>query len=126
MTHLYAINCTPYLDEDTVADILPHLDAQRGARVGRLANPLKRAQQAAAGELLYRLFGRDGNPPHLTHGSRGKPYLYGDTTTFFSLSHTNEWVFCAVADSEVGLDAQAKVPCNQKIAERWFTAEENA
>lgn len=126
MIKVYAISCLPFFDEAAVNTALPRLDAIRRTRVLRLQNPQKRAQQVAAGWLLCHLFGKDGQPPRLTHGSRGKPYLADDKNTFFSLSHTGDWVFCAVADSEVGLDAQIGTPYNAKIAERWFTPTENA
>lgn len=123
MINVYALDCRPYLDEARTTDALPLLDATRCSRALRLQNSQKKAQLIAAGVLLYRLFGKDGQPPRLTHGSRGKPYLV-DSAAFFSLSHTDEWVFCAVADSEVGLDAQIVAPSHDKIVERWFTPSE--
>ncbi|MBQ4612853.1 MAG: 4'-phosphopantetheinyl transferase superfamily protein [Clostridia bacterium] len=125
MINVYALDCRPYLDEACATNTLPLLDATRRARAQRLQNVQKKAQLLAAGVLLYRLFGKNGQPPQLTHGSRGKPYL-ADNSAFFSLSHTDEWVFCAVADSETGLDAQVDTPYNAKIAERWFTPSEKA
>lgn len=125
MVKIYAISSLRFLEETRAEIALPRLDATRRARVLRLQNKQKRAQQIASGWLLYHLFGKDGQPPHLTYGSHGKPYLADDCTTFFNLSHTDSWVFCAVADSEVGLDAQIDTPYNAKIAERWFTPTEN-
>ncbi len=121
MVRVYALSCAALTDEKRLDTILPHLDAVRQARVTRLQDTQKRAQCAAAGLLLTHLFGRDGQPPRLTHGSRGKPYLIGEDAPYFSLSHSGNYVFCAVADSEVGLDAQEHIPCRDKVAARWFT-----
>lgn len=121
MVRIYAVCCAALTDEERLAAVLPHLDATRQARIAHLQNRQKRAQCAAAGLLLTYLFGCDGQPPHFTHGSRGKPYLIGENAPCFSLSHSGDWVFCAVADSEVGLDAQERTPCREKVAARWFT-----
>ena len=124
MVKIYAVCCAVLADEERLGTALPRLDAARQARVTRLQDAPKRAQCAAAGLLLTHLFGRDGQPPRLTHGSRGKPYLLGEGVPYFSLSHSGDYVFCAVADSEVGLDAQKFTPYRDKVAERWFTAPE--
>lgn len=126
MTEIYAVCCASLRDERHLSDVMARLSNDRQARLRRLKSPDKRAQSAAAGLLLCHLFGRNGLPPRLTRNSRGKPYLLDRPDTFFSLSHTEDWVFCAVADSEIGLDAQAQVHCNEKIAARWFTPTERA
>ncbi len=125
MTKLYAVNCAPLKDNALLEAALPRLGNARAAKVCRLQHPQKRAQCATAGLLLTHLFGTNGQPPILAHGSRGKPYL-ADNRTFFNLSHSGDWVFCAVSDTEVGIDAQAVHAYNDKIAKRSFTAEEYA
>ncbi len=124
MVKLYTVCCAALTNDKQLNDALAKLDAARRARVERLQDKQKRAQCAAAGLLLTYLFGRDEQPPALTHGSRGKPYLIGEGVPYFNLSHSGDWVFCAVADSEVGLDAQERTSCRDKIAERWFTDSE--
>lgn len=126
MVKVYAICCAELTGKERLGTVLPRLDAARQARVARLQDAQKRAQCAAAGLLLTHLFGRDGQPPQFTHGSRGKPYLIGENVPYFSLSHSGDWVFCAVADSEVGLDAQERTPYRDKVAVRWFTDPERA
>ncbi|MBQ9860148.1 MAG: 4'-phosphopantetheinyl transferase superfamily protein [Clostridia bacterium] len=124
MDTLYIADCSPLQDEANLAAVLPYLDATRQQRIARLQLPEKRAQCAAAGLLLTRLFGQDDTPPTLFHGSRGKPYLYGRDDAFFSLSHSANWVVCATADNEIGVDAQVITPFNPKVAARCFTERE--
>ena len=126
MNKVFAVDCSPLLDERRLQETLPYLDALRQQRVHKLSSPDKKAQCAAAGWLLTCLFGENGNPPALFHGSRGKPYLANRDDAFFSLSHSGNWVFCAVSDKEVGLDAQALTPYREAVAARCFTAEERA
>jgi len=59
-----------------------------------------------------------------TFGERGKPYLK-NFPYYFSLSHSGEYIFLVISDTEVGVDIQQRKPLgNSKIAERFFTEEE--
>ncbi len=124
MTVIYGVDCTPLKEAHTLKQVLPRLDDSRRQRIERLQIPEKRAQCAAAGILLTYLCGDNGSPPALRHGSRGKPYLRDRDDRFFSLSHTGRWVFCALADDEVGLDAQIPTAYNPAIIQRHFTPPE--
>ena len=124
MDSLYIVDYSPFLNGGKLQSCLTLLDTERQSRILRLQHPEKKAQLAAAGLLLTRLFGENGVPPTLFHGNRGKPYLYGRDDAFFSLSHSANWVVCAVADSEIGADAQTATPYNSKVANRCFTVRE--
>lgn len=124
MNTLYFMDCSPLFDAQKLQSFLPYLDSNRKQRLTHLATAEKRAQCAAAGWMLTHLFGVEGQPPALFHGSRGKPYLAGSENVFFSLSHTGNWVVCAVADQEVGVDAQVLTPYRDKVAKRCFTPAE--
>ena len=55
-------------------------------------------------EELYRQYtGRDMPPILLTQ--QGKPYFI-DAQVHFSITHTTHHVFCALADSPIGIDAE--------------------
>ncbi len=126
MTALYAVDCSPLQQPKKLHTVLPRLDDSRRRRAERQQHPQKRAQCAAAGLLLTYLFGENGQPPALFHGSRGKPYLFGREDLFFNLSHSGDWVVCAVSDREIGVDAQQFTPCNMRVAQRSFTQTELA
>ena len=58
------------------------------------------------------------------YGRNGKPYLR-DYPFYFNLSHSGEYVFCAISDHEVGVDIQKLGPVDEeRIAGRFFTEEE--
>lgn len=63
----------------------------------------------------------------MTYGKKGKPYLR-DYPFFYNISHSGEYVLCAVSDSEVGADIQRDVwdgsARTEKIADRFFSSEE--
>lgn len=70
------------------------------------------------------------------YGPHGKPYfkasvLKEEKPLFFSLSHSGDYVLCALSDEEVGADIQRipeadakKVVREDQIAERFFTEQE--
>lgn len=65
-------------------------------------------------------------PFHLTYryGDKGKPY-FENIPLFFSLSHSGEYVLCAVSRQEVGADIQKIQSADvMKIAKRFFSEPE--
>ena len=117
---VYAVDCTHWLSDKAVEDSLPYLDDKRRSRIRRLRVPLKRAQCAAAGLLLTHLFGEKGVAPNLTYGENGKPYLANRPDTFFSITHSDKWVFLAVADCEIGIDAQIPRKVCPRLAAQYL------
>ena len=65
----------------------------------------------------------------MDYGEKGKPYLK-DYPFYFNLSHSGEYVICAVSDREVGADIQRcsmeKGERLERIARRFFSPEETA
>ena len=123
---IYVVDCTPWLSDENIEQALPNLDDKRRSRIRRLRVPLKRAQCAAAGLLLTHLFGENSNAPTLVYGANGKPYLADKPDTFFSITHSNKWVFIAIADCEIGIDAQMPRKVCPRLAARSTSPEELA
>ncbi len=120
VTRVYAVNCVDLGEESTLQQVLGQLDDARRARVQRLRIPQKQAQCAAAGILLRHLFGTET----IACEKNGKPFLKNRPDIHFNLSHTGNWVFCAVSHVRIGIDAQMLTTYNKKLAERWFTSQE--
>ena len=123
---IYAIDCTPWLSEEKIEQSLPYLDEKRRTRIRRWRVPLKRAQCVAAGLLLTHVLGKNGVAPILAYGENGKPYLANNSDAYFSITHSDKWVFLAVADCEIGIDAQAPRRVCPRLAARSTTPEELA
>ena len=60
-------------------------------------------------ELLAKLYALATGEelPSIAVTSRGKPY-FPDSDWHFSISHTDHFVFCALSESNIGLDAEEK------------------
>lgn len=78
------------------------------------------------GESLIRrlLFVNYGLPPdhyNLVKGEHGKPYLEGNPSPlFFNLSHSGDYIVCAIDDREVGIDIEHKGKMRMAVARRFF------
>lgn len=89
----------------------------------------RRDQCAALGAelLLRRALGRLGiQRLAYSFGEAGKPYLAGADGVFFSLSHSGNYVLCAVSDCEIGADIERVRPADLRLAERFFCTAESA
>ena len=91
------------------------LGAETGHEAGRKL--LARMYEEKTGQKM---------PPIVT-GERGKPYFEKDDC-HFSLSHTPKMVFCVLADSPVGIDAECldreiKLPLAEKILSHYEYAQ---
>ncbi len=53
----------------------------------------------------------------LERDNHGKPYAV-DLPLFFSISHSGEWVACAVSDQPVGIDMEGIRPVEPRVAHR--------
>ena len=66
-----------------------------------------RSGHEAGRELLERMYREETGEsiPEIATALRGKPYFV-DSPWHFSISHTPHYVFCALSDRPVGLDAE--------------------
>lgn len=75
--------------------------------------------------LQDRIKGEQAEPLTISYryGAHGKPMI-ADFPKHFNLSHSGDYVVCAVSDGEVGVDIQKWVPFKERTAERFFAPEE--
>lgn len=129
------------------------IDQVRYQKIGRLSNHADKARSLGAGMLLQYCIQEIGkrdpaaqtSPVTLTeiglreilaggwsprqlsyvYGENGKPYLPEYPDFFFSLSHSGNYVICAVSDREIGADIQIKkAQSGLRLAKRFFHEKE--
>lgn len=116
MIHLYFLDCSPLLNEQELARALPQLDDHRQAKVQRLPLAEKKAQSAAVGLLLRHLFGN----AEYAYNTNGKPCLADRNDVYFNVSHSGNYVVCAVSDREVGVDVEVGSAIRPAVMRRCF------
>lgn len=127
MVKLYALQISPLLPENRWEALLPLLSPQRQQRILACRHGADRARLAGAGWLLRYALSQEGIPVHaqqFTTSPDGKPLLANGSLDF-SLSHSGEWVLCAVSTKCVGVDVELP-RCTLATARRFFAPEEVA
>ncbi|MDO5837071.1 MAG: 4'-phosphopantetheinyl transferase superfamily protein, partial [Methanobacterium sp.] len=74
--------------------------------------------------LKYSLNQIDIFNPVISHDSYGKPFLVNHPRVHFNLSHSEEYVACAVSDSPVGVDIERIHEIELDIARHYFFGSE--
>ncbi len=120
MTVIYAACCQPLMDEERLNTTLPRLDRIRRQKTRRLQSAQKRAQSATVGLLINHLFGDDA----VDYDTNGRPFIPNKPAEHISISHTDNWVFCAVSCVPIGMDAQVFTPRKSGVVRRLFSAPE--
>ena len=101
--------------------------ASRREKVDRLRAGAAKRLSLCAGMLLTEALRACGVAPadmELSEGAYGKPYLPRRPDVCFSLSHSGARAMCVTADKPVGCDIQESSPRDLRIAERFFSQEE--
>ena len=122
---LYAAAVTPLEDPKALARALGLVSPARRQTAEALGRPADRRRCLAAGLLLRHTLALLGADEAAVVTDRyGKPYLPGGPA--FSLSHSGDYVLCAVADRAVGCDVQRMAGFKERVAKRCLTPEEYA
>ena len=115
------------LNKETVTLLAPLAPQEKRERI--LRQRIKQhADNMLVGTALARwLLWREFQVPpraEITYGSNGKPYLKNEPDVYFNISHSGQYVACAVCDNPVGIDIQMIVPYRPDTARRVCSAAE--
>ena len=116
-------------DPARFADAYARVSAPRRAKIDRLRPGASRRLSLAAGLLLADTLAENGVrglSAEEAEDENGKPCLPRCPELYFSLSHSGTWAMCTAADKPVGCDLQLTAPRSLRVAERYFTQEEQA
>ncbi|MBQ8598008.1 MAG: 4'-phosphopantetheinyl transferase superfamily protein [Lachnospiraceae bacterium] len=112
---------------------LNNLEERRKEKVLRTGDQISQVRSLATGELLHlaasRYLGVFSNRTEMVFETEvqpgGKPYLKEYPQIHFNLSHSGDYVCCAIGDVPVGVDIQKHVSVKAGLAKRFFTEAEN-
>lgn len=117
-------NITVYLEKRTQVELCPLslLEPVRQKKVQYARNERQKREQWENGAFLRQAltayFGTLSEEPlALCYNCYGKPYLE-DRACYFSLSHSEELLVCAVSDEEIGADVEVCHPLKQDISRK--------
>lgn len=128
---IYLIKVNSPIDENTFQYLLSFVQEEKQNRI--LSQKIKQnADNMLTGEILAKTaikktFGIDIINQNLARTKQGKPYLTDLPDIHFNISHSGEYVACAVYNKPIGIDIQkigeynsdvAKRVCNEKESEQ--------
>lgn len=94
--------------------------------IQRQSKPLEKKESAITLVCLEELLDLLQEPVELSYryGENGKPYLKGEAL-YFNLSHSGEYVLCALSGEEIGADIQKhQVSPKEALVKRFFSEQE--
>lgn len=131
MIHVYFTKVSPWLKEDTFWHQVNRLEEARKIKIREMKNQEAKMRSLYAGGLLrFSLCRELGLPIESTgclcvgYEENGKPFLKDYPELFFNLSHSGEYVVCAIAREPVGVDIQKHTGIRERLADRFFTEED--
>lgn len=125
MITVYAYHCAQ-VDDGLLRALLPTVTAERQTQSARFAHRGD-AVRSVCGERLARVLFETrypGQSADITKESFGKPAIRSHPAFHFNVSHSGDWVVCAVADGPVGVDVEQVTQADLRIADRFFAPEE--
>ncbi|MBE1556841.1 4'-phosphopantetheinyl transferase family protein [Sporosarcina limicola] len=87
------------------------------------------AQRSLLGDLMLRsvvvkTFGMPNNEIQFMYNDYGKPSVKNLDGFHFNISHSENWIVCAVHDEPIGIDIEKVVPIDLEIAKQFFSESE--
>ncbi|CAK6470294.1 4'-phosphopantetheinyl transferase [Peribacillus simplex] len=128
LVELYICKLPIKKEESDLNKLLVHVSIERQRRVKRFVK-LDDAYRSLIGDLMVRFvlkerYGSVKEELRWRTNSFGKPFLPDYPSFHYNISHSGEYVVCAVHDAEVGVDIEKIGPFELQLAKVFFTEEE--
>lgn len=129
MYKIYVAGIGPLMEDDFYQQAFSMVGEDRQEKTEKMIRRIDKARSLAAGLLLhYALEQEDGVRwnGRCWFKEHGKPMLPKELGLYYNLSHSGDYVLCAVSDRETGADIQRHGKRADRLAERFFHPEELA
>ncbi len=128
MVWVFATTIRDVPDHELCAKLIPLLNPQKRERVESLVHR-EDVVRTLTGERLIRHvvkreLGIEGTAVRMETNAYGKPFLVGYPGFHFNLSHSGQWVVCAVGGRPVGIDVERMGEADYQTAAYFFSAVE--
>ena len=128
MVEIYAIRIDAPIEKETYNQFPSFVSEEKRDRIKRFRF-IEDAKRTLYGELLVRYLAYDrlktaNSELVIDCNEFGKPFLRGYPNFHFNISHSGDWVVCAVGEKEVGVDIEQIKSIDLDIAKRFFSKTE--
>jgi len=125
---LYILNIEEAIEAAEYQRLFDFVTPEKKERISRFRydNDKKRSLygNVLARYLISRRLHIDNKDIVFEVNAYGKPYLAGNKELFFNISHSGKWIFCGLAEKEIGVDIEHRGDCKEDLAKRFFSQEE--
>lgn len=128
MLEIIGVKLTDDIERDKFDKALNYLPDEKKEKIRRFRR-YEDSLRALTAEVLIRTvscskLSLKSDSLEFKTGPHGKPYLKDYENFHFNLSHSGDWVVCAVSNRLVGIDVEQTKEINLDIAKRFFSREE--
>ncbi len=128
MINIYAIKIHKKIDQGTFDSLMSLVSIEKRDRIMRF-KLFNDAHRCLLGDLLARYticnkLNIKNDQLEFGCNKYGKPILLKPEGLHFNISHSGDWVVCAVDTQPIGIDIEVIKPIDFNIAERFFTENE--
>lgn len=125
---VYVINALRELSDAEFENALSKVDSGQRERIMRYRF-MEDRKRGLVGVLLSKYaiskaFGIPANEIIFEKNKYGKPHVVGRSGVHYNISHSGDYVVCAVGESPVGIDVQEIKDGSLDVADRFFSKEE--
>lgn len=126
---IYAIKLSTQIEQEKFDKLLSMLEEEKQNRIKRYIKWADR-QRSLIGDILVRIavvkkLGLKNSDIKYEKNKYGKPSIIGVENFHFNISHSGDWIVCAIDDKRVGVDVEQINPIDLEIANRFFSKEEH-
>ncbi|MCL2152030.1 MAG: 4'-phosphopantetheinyl transferase superfamily protein [Oscillospiraceae bacterium] len=130
MLDVAILTVSPELTQDEFESLLCLVSADKQEKVKRYRF-FRDARNSLLGDVLARkeicrTTGLRNDELAFSENFYGKPFLENYPSVHCNISHTGNYIACAISDKCVGIDIELIKPIDIHIAERFFSPEETA
>ncbi len=126
MTKVYAAHVKCMDDRQLFDYFYKTLPDYRKKKADKIHYEKEKHLSVGAWVLLSHALKREGltNIPEIRFSEKGKPFFPEAPDIHFNISHSGQWVMCAVSDSPVGCDIEKIASIDLNIADKYFSKQE--
>lgn len=128
MVEVYAIRIDEAVDDESYRRLLSFVSDEKYSRISRF-HFIQDAKRTLYGDVLIRYIACQKKQVTnkelvFTQNKYGKPFLRNLNSFHYNISHSGNWVVCAVSNKQVGIDIEEMKPIDIDIAKRFFSDSE--
>lgn len=127
LLEIFCLECNFEADSERVEQLEEMVSKECKERAGRFYKMEDRLRciygEVMARQILGKYLEKNSSEIVFKRNSYGKPKVQGEAI-FYNISHSGDYVLCAVSDQPVGVDIEKQKEMDLGIAENFFTKEE--